>query len=43
MLAGPNGLETNERNLHTGKRADRVPRRVSYIKSTGESTHEDQD
>ena len=43
MLAGPDGLETNKRNLHTGKRANRIPRRVGHVKSTGESAHKDQD
>lgn len=43
MLAGPDGLETNERDLHTGQRTDGVPRRISHVKSAGEPTHENQD
>jgi len=43
MLAGSNGLETNEGNLHAGKRTNGIPRRISHIKPAGESTHEEQD
>ena len=43
MLASPDGLETNEGDLHAGKCTDGIPRRISHVESTGESTHEDQD
>jgi hypothetical protein len=43
MFAGLDGLETDKGDLHARERADRVPRRVSYVKPAGESTHEDQD
>jgi hypothetical protein len=43
MFAGPDRLETNKGNLHTRKRTNCIPRRVSHIKSAGEPTHEDQD
>ena len=40
MLAGSDGLETNKGNLHTGKCANGIPRRVRDVKPAGESTHE---
>ena len=42
MLAGSDWLETNEGNLHAGECTDGIPRRVSHVKSAGESTHEEQ-
>ena len=43
MLASPDGLKSDERNLHTGQCTDGIPRRISHVESARESAHKDQD
>lgn len=43
MLAGPDGQESNERNLHASQRSKSVPSRVADVESRAEAAHADQD
>lgn len=42
MLATPDRQEADERNLHAGKRAERIPRTVANIETRAVTTHADQ-
>jgi len=40
VLGRPHGLESDEGDLHTCERADRIERRVGDIQTLGEAAHE---
>jgi len=41
VFAGADGLESDEGDLHTRKRANGIPRRVGDVETAGESSHQD--
>lgn len=41
MLTGPDGLEADKGNLHTGKSPNGVPGRISYVETASEASHKD--